>query len=399
MDPRIRDANWSSSFANVYSEIEKANRAQALGSLDRKTGSARAQMELDLYRFYSGNSPSPEMLRRDFPSLPESAQMQYLNNSNFFSAKERESYLTFIAKGQTTSRDSALRLLFDVNPTAARTLILDRMRNGDFGADMTSLVILPDRTLPEMDEVLAAAYEQHKPVDLLIARYATERIAGRIRAAYANSPNCTSIVAYFFRVDPAFTAGLPSDQLNCAWDYARILMSPGLEDAAVRGLSDAEPSVRDSAANLLKYAISARPKTHLLDALKSFQRFPSNYSELEEQTYVNVLLASNGWIVTAKELREIEKSCMSENCRYAVKLARERFLKPIDITVESDGNPPLAWVGPYELSSLEVLKSKILQFPRGTRFRLDRTEQIWVTEQKPESIRAFLQKAGMKIVK
>jgi hypothetical protein len=33
-----------------------------------------------------------------------------------------------------------------------------------------------------------------------------------------------------------------------------------------------------------------------------------------------------------------------------------------------------------------------------TEFRLSGTEEIWVAEQIPESIRTFLQRAGMKIV-
>jgi hypothetical protein len=399
MDPRVRDPIWASNFQKAYSEIVDSNRAEALNSLGKKSETARAVMESDLYKSetYAGNPQALGMLRTNFPWLPPTSQMQYLQNSRFFPAKERESYLGLIAIGQSASRDPALKLLFNLNAATARTIILNRMRSGDFGSEQSSLLILPDRLLPEMDDVLATAYEQRKPVDLLIARYSTAKIAGRIRAAIQDSSSCTSIVAYFFRVDPPFAAKRFSDQLNCAWDYARLLMSPGLEDAAVRALSSPDPSLRDDAAHLLQYAITAKPKSSLLNALKTFRRFSDTHSD-EELNYVNVLLQSNGWIPTAEDLRNIEMTCRGEECRLAVAKARERFQQPIGIFVLSDDSPPLAWIGPYQASSLAEFKSKIRQFPKGSQFRPKGTEEIWVGEQKSESILTFLQKSGMRIV-
>lgn len=399
LDPRVRDPIWASNFQKAYSEIVDNNRAEALNSLGKKSETARAVMEVDLYKFeiYAGSPQAMEMLRRNFPALPADLQMQYLRNSRFFPLKEEEAHLTAIASEQTASRDPAVRLLFNLNPATARTIILNRMRSGDFGSEQSSLVILPDRLLPEMDDVLATAYEQRKPVDLLIARYSTAKIAGRIRAAVQDSSSCTSIVAYFFRVDPPFASKRFSDQLNCAWDYARLLMSPGLEDAAVRALSSPYPSLRDDAAHLLQYAITAKPKSSLLNALKTFRRFSDTHSD-EELTYVNVLLQSNGWIPTAEDLRNIEMSCTSEDCRFAVSGFRERFLHPINIYVDRDGSPPLAWIGPYQVSTLAESKSKIRQFPKGSQFRPEGAEEIWVDEQKSESILTFLQKSGMRIV-
>jgi hypothetical protein len=399
MDPRVGDPVWSSGFQNAYSEFVNTNRAEVLKSLDKKSESARAATEVELYRFeiYAGNPQAMEMLRRNMPLLPTEVQMSYLQNSRIFPAKENEAHLTAIASGQTPSRDLAVRLLFNLNSAAARTIILKRMSSGDFGSEESSLVILPDRLLPEMDDVLATAYEQRKPVDLLIARYSTAKIAGRIIAAFRETSPCTSIVAYFFRVDPAFAAKRFSDHLSCSRNYAGILMSAGLEDAAVRDLSSPDPGRREDATQLLRYAITAKPKSALLNALKTFRRFSDSHSN-EELAYVGSLLESNGWIVTAEDLRNIEIACRSEDCHLAVTKAREQFQHPIDIFVLNDISLPQAWVGAYRVSSFAEFRSKILQFPKGTQFRAKGTEEIWVNEQEPESILMFLQKSGMRLV-
>jgi hypothetical protein len=83
-------------------------------------------------------------------------------------------------------RDEALLRLYEFNPDATRKIAISRIRKGDVTREMYSnsraLLLLPDKTLPELDDALLNALERGKPVEFLVARYASEAVLERVRA-------------------------------------------------------------------------------------------------------------------------------------------------------------------------------------------------------------------------
>jgi hypothetical protein len=113
-------------------------------------------------------------------------------------------------------QDAALRLLFTLAPGDARRLALRHLALADSAVGIEALSLLPDRTLPSHDAVLVRRLER-APTDTdyrqaldRIERFATGRIAARVRRAYERRPGAKGCrvgpiaMAYFLRVDPAY---------------------------------------------------------------------------------------------------------------------------------------------------------------------------------------------------
>ncbi len=117
-------------------------------------------------------------------------------------------------------RDMAIKRLHELSPNEATPLILDEIRHphvddGMFTVKGKTLAVLPNKTLPEFDQLLANRLEQKdsrtKPLDSqLIGRYATKSILARVKAIYETGPgqwDCQiedGLVLYFLRVAPDY---------------------------------------------------------------------------------------------------------------------------------------------------------------------------------------------------
>jgi hypothetical protein len=119
---------------------------------------------------------------------------------------------------------TAVERLYELDPHQARTLLLDEMSRPVPRLPFRTLAILPDATLPAMDQTLLHHLKHNRETETgeLIARYATSDIFEDVKRYYAsqdaamrtrtsaNVPNVTSplceppLVAYFLRVDPAW---------------------------------------------------------------------------------------------------------------------------------------------------------------------------------------------------
>jgi hypothetical protein len=402
-NPRLSDPSWGQRWTAAYPEAAAAVRAAAADSIAARTGRSRALAELTLYRSeFARNDPSAiPILRRIFPDLPPETQMEFFGHPNLFSVEEWKQIARAIATGPGPSRGIATVRFYELDPTAARALILDRLRNGYYDEKSHELLILPDALLPELDDALVTAYEQRKAIGLaagrLLARYASAGALRRIRALYERSPHCGPLLTYFFRVDAAYASqqlAMREETIDCAGYDPLLPMSRGLEDEAIRLLRSPDSFQRKDAATLLEYARSARAKQPLIDVWRAAQPVPERADEAT--VFWRALTTSNGWVLTPREFDELRGACSTEACRLAVARARQRLQETIDIT-SANNLYPTVFVGAYSIHSFSDLKAKIAQFPRGTEFRIPDTERIWPGEQQTEPLTDFLRNAGMRV--
>jgi hypothetical protein len=117
-------------------------------------------------------------------------------------------------------RDIVLQRLYDLDPAVATPYILEEIKhphadNGMFTVKAKTLGVLPQKTLPEFNELLASRLERKDshtmPLDAqLIGRYSTKAILPRVNAVYktgAGRWDCAiedGLVLYFLRTEPEF---------------------------------------------------------------------------------------------------------------------------------------------------------------------------------------------------
>lgn len=381
--------------------------AEAIG---RKQGRARA-VSLGTLLTRGPQPPSPAVLAAlfdNFTALPEISQRSLLEHEWYrIASPAAEPLLRSLAASAGGARDAALLRLYELNPKAGRELILRRIRSGDAGSGAQVLMILPDETIPELDEALAGALEQGKPVEALIARYATGAVFGRVRAWYeAKRPACGGpLFAYFFRVDPVYAAAQLAERRRtepggCPLymsPYEHLLASPGLERAAIEDLRHPNPMVRRSAQTLLQYGGSSEAEQPLWDALAAMRA--AKFHPLDaglEFGLVEALLKGAGWVVTPEKIDRLHEACITDQCRTLVAGERRSLEPPVRVSLLPEG-PLAAMIGPFRMRTREQIQRKIAQFPRGTSFRLDHSYGgSWFAEQRWKVIRELLEAAGMR---
>jgi hypothetical protein len=117
-------------------------------------------------------------------------------------------------------RSIALRRLYEMSPEEGRKIILAEIAKPE-GSDIpfSTLAMLPDASLPDMDEVLAAKFDP-----LLIVRYATGSVVERIKGKFERTtadlrrqdvPSCLGPIAfYFLKHDPPYGERLLREQFE-----------------------------------------------------------------------------------------------------------------------------------------------------------------------------------------
>ncbi|MBL8233315.1 MAG: hypothetical protein JNL98_32760 [Bryobacterales bacterium] len=345
-----------------------------------------------------------------FPALPEGSQYNLLTNEwPRFAGTKMDEVLVEVASRPGTPRDIALGRLMETVPTRAHSLVIARIRAGDVGSGMNprTLLMLPDREIPELDAPLMEAFHQGKPVEALIARYATASLLPRLRA-HPRSRQCSGpLLAYFFRVDPAFASNLLAEvrkqQQGCGLHlspFEDLLMSPGLEQAAIDDVNGGDPSVVRAAQTILQNSDSERAKQALWNGLARMRR-PSipPIDPGNEFGYAEALLRGQGWVLTTADLDRLQAACRTENCRSHVTSERRAFVEPIGVGWMP--GPAAGWrVGPFHLQTDRALTAKLQQYPKGTKFRLETgwSGTVWA-ERMEQRIREQIRKAGGVIVK
>jgi hypothetical protein len=401
------------------SEINR-NIETLAGAVDRKQGQARA-VSLDVLSRRNGPAPAPPdavaAVLRTFHDLPENTQQRYLTMDwPRIASPEVLPMIRSLAEGPGPLRDTALARLQELDPAAARPIILDRIRKGDnpggpYG-DPRLLLQLPDRVLPEMDQPLADLLEKGKEVEALVSRYASDAVFGRIHAWVEAHPYSVceggrgSLLPYLFRVDPAYAAdrltrtrkSQPGECILSGSPGGDPFLNPGIEKAAIADLSDPNPSMQRCALTLLAGGGSAAAEEPIWQA---FARFHENGTADQglEYGFMDALIRGMGWIMTPEKLGRLAALCITDSCRQNVEAMRRGSGNPVAISISGMPNITAIRINLFEVFGARQLEAKIRQFPPGTRFSVPASYRgVWYYEQRMSEIRRILEVAGMQIV-
>ncbi len=265
--------------------------------------------------------------------------------------------------------DACLRRAYQLDPGKARPLILDAMVNHrekfDSRFAMKSLLILPDKTLPELEEGWAAALQERSPAGLevltrLVVRYGSEKLLPRAKTAYERAAGrwaCeiqSNFLAYFLRVDPAYGQEqvrfcLSARQQTRCWssllhDVSRQVWTPELQSACVANLMDPEPEICRSAAEALAEQGSAEMKDKVLAAIAATwtpaaqpdQQRPAKPREYREWWLVHSATEARGWVHTTAELDGLAAHVTSPEARLMVTRQRQQVEHPVVVGFSRD---------------------------------------------------------------
>jgi hypothetical protein len=107
------------------------------------------------------------------------------------------------------------------------------------------------------------------------------------------------------------------------------------------------------------------------------------------------------WVTTPDEIQELTELCLTSQCR--------RQLKPQDLLADtsirfyySEGarNQSNIAVGQYEGLSFHLLKQKVIQFPKGTKFTWSLSNAPKdIDQSKFDEVRAYLKDQGFELVR
>jgi hypothetical protein len=352
-----------------------------------------------------------------------------------------------------TATGIGLQRIFELDPARGRELILKEIANPSGRVPFKVLALLPDKTLPELDDSFVTAMEkpqQGNPEILsvqvqLLNRYGTAAILPRIKAAFykkdwpASCDVQAPVISYFFRVDPAYAtealdqALLPSSRCckSLLGSLARLHYGPEIETLAIRRLDDPDPEVvADSVRTLGEYG-SAQAEAPLWkrfekwheewkDKADQLQRtdFPvqkvvtgqittaksGRPPELEtarrlESYFADALAQAPGWFADAEKLKRIQSLCLTKHeidmVGYHISLAEAPKKR---LTLDSR----LAYAAQYNLNiyePLDKMKAKLAQFPKGTIFLLQPGLFLEEDEDQEEALlkelKPFLEEHGM----
>lgn len=417
------------------------------GAIAQKKGQARAISIATLFN-YSSSSGAASWLPKIaaeipaiFEDLPPNLQQSFLGwewqkiASPAMLPVLKKIYEKSDEMAQSDQRSLALRRIYELSPTEGRQLILEEIRKGS-RINFTTLSLLPDETLPELDDVLATQIAKSEAnlflYALLVERYATAAIAPRVREVYGDKGGSwacdiqSAWLAYFLRVDAAMGAQLTKealasrDKTGCynplLRDVAKLHFNSELEQIALQALDDESPEVAASAANALGQHGSANVEKILWQRFETWHaRWQGRAQELNAQTIAdqslqqqrqlesNLLGALSGspaWLADSAKLTQLRSFCVTKNCLDTINQYAARWKDEIELEYMPETDKwGTAEVAQYRLASLAHLKRKIAQFPSGTTFKWrgnpaghPRIERVYL------EVNAFIEEQGMKLL-
>jgi hypothetical protein len=228
-----------------------------------------------------------------------------------------------------------------------------------------------------------------------------------------------ALLAYFLRVAPsvgndylekalaARDKGYPHCYRETLKKVADLHMSAEVEELAIAALDDGDSEVVSKAASVLGDYGSADAEKALWQRLEKWHgAMQSRGEELGKQDAMEealriALTKGQGWLLDPEKLKRLRDLCLTESSRNEVDRMIHNWDPQIYIDVNSlDGTWPRIGVAHYELKSLDSLKKKLLQFPKGTVFKF-KTAPTRGDDSDSESIfkqiESYLEEHGMKL--
>jgi hypothetical protein len=301
-------------------------------------------------------------------------------------------------------KDIAVRRIYELAPEEGRRIILSQLTGRATYLSLSTLEMLPDRSLPELNDVLASRLEAGGYSDALILRYATGDIVQRVEQAYLKRnadldrqklPHCGGpLIYYFLQQDPAFgEKELRSDMdkpggFPACYDIGfqfqsldRNAYSPALERLAIEFLASPIVAVKRGAAEVLGKYGSAAAQKPLWETLEYFRSWwkgreadldgPDGQEGIQFERALRIALAqADGWTLQADGLNRLLDLCTSNWCKQEVSDWLSHATSPVAIQVTPGWDGFRATIAQYDTHSEEQMRSKIAQFPADTVFRV-----------------------------
>ncbi|PWT87769.1 MAG: hypothetical protein C5B55_14255 [Blastocatellia bacterium] len=336
---------------------------------------------------------------------------------------------------------NALRRWYELDPVGARPAIIAEISRPRPRFDARVLGMLPDKTWPAVDTVLAEHLASGSDLDgssnlaSLIARYATDAILSQVTdrldpkigkwACSIQNP----LLAYVLRVNPDVArprieraiAARGQNFTACNHELFQIVSQihydPVLEDIGIRSLDDSDPEVAMTAATMLGQFGSQAAESALWRRFETWsQRWVGHESELDltlgdrsderryqlglGQTLVQAIATGRSWFSDKSKLDRLTGMSDVRQVRAYVETDLAQWEKPaFTISLNFSFNQFHADVAQYELHSLDDLKNKLVQFPRGSNFMFSvPTGGSSNNESTVAEIRDFLTQHGFTIV-
>jgi hypothetical protein len=304
---------------------------------------------------------------------------------------------------------SALTRWYELDPAGARNAVVAEITRAKPRYNAALLGILPDKTLPEAGQIIAQNFlgtdnfEIEGNLASLLFRYADASVlpevlakAGRLVGDWACEPQDKTL-AYVLKFDPADGRSLIEraieargpDHSACRHmvftDIGVLQFSPILEELAVASLNDPDPEVAMNAASYLGAHGSAGAEQALWLRYEQWsQTWAGRGSELRfipgkenphvwdanlGQSLERALATGVGWLADPTKLRRIQEFAVGEEMRREIDQEMRSWLQGLSINC-IPSVPPSFSVAQYNLNSVEALKTKLQEFPGGTKFFL-----------------------------
>jgi hypothetical protein len=328
----------------------------------------------------------------------------------------------------------ALSRLYELSPDEGRRLIIEEMRKPEPRVNIHTLTLLPDETLPEVDALVEerAGNDNFDPELLLqlAERYASSAVAPKLKSSYEKKVGhfaCApqdALLSYFLRVD--HDSGLDLVQKALAsrkstgcyqtllGSLARKQISPELEKLAVSFLDDADPEMVRSAAEMLGFYGSKDARDPLLHRFERWREMwdgrekelselrrtdPSNTQERLEETLFRALANSPAWLADEEMITKLRRLCVSRNCTSEADSTLNQFGTNITIFFDMRTSKVAhTSIGQYNVLSLDQLKTKVTQYPKGTAFTFGSDRADTADEQNVfDELKVYLEKHEMKL--
>jgi len=328
----------------------------------------------------------------------------------------------------------ALSRLYELSPDEGRRLIIDEMRRPAPRVNIHTLTLLPDETLPEVDALVEerAGTDNFDPEVLLqlAERYASSAVAAKLKSSYEEKVGrfaCApqeALLSYFLRVDSDtgldfVQRALASRKATGCYEtllgsIARKQMSPELEKIAISSLDDVDPQMVRSAAEMLGRYGSKDARDALLHRFEQWRELwdgrekeltqqrrtdPSNSQGRLEETLFRAIANSPAWLADKEMITKLRQLCVSRNCTSEADSTLEQFGPNITVFFDMRTSKIAhTSIGQYNLLSLDQLRTKVTQYPKGTTFTFGSDRANTAIEQNVfDELKVYLEKNEMKL--
>jgi hypothetical protein len=381
----------------AFSGTDQKLSEEAIEQLAENFDSLPTQKQEELIEYRWDSIKSPAFL----PVLRKYAR-QY---QDFPILNESNAYASIHLSG------AALQHWFELAPEGARAAVIEEMLRPKPRFDAQTLGLLPDKTLPEIENTLVERLRSSDNFQIsgnlasLIERYGTKAVLPQMLSIVDEKVGkwaCavqTPALAYLLRIDPASAQprieaaiaargkGFTGCNHSLFVEVGKLHSDPVLEQIAYRSLWDDDAQVAANAASFLGQFGSAAAEEHLWER---FERWSNEWhgreAELkflfgeqnpnQEQAGLGRNLAQSlatgqAWLADGTKLQKITQFSVQQDMRQQYEHMSDAWKENWSIACFGSlgGAPSHCAILQYTDLSFERLKEKLSQFPRGSAFK------------------------------